>query len=104
MSERQAADSDPVRMTALVTGYVQGVGFRWYTRSMAKEFGLRGWAQNLHNGDVEVVAEGSSAACLRLLNWLNGQGPRSVKVPGRVDSVTAQWAPAKGGLRDFTVR
>ncbi|MGV1004213.1 MAG: acylphosphatase [Candidatus Nanopelagicales bacterium] len=101
-----AANSSPqsVRLTARVSGYVQGVGFRWYTRAMAREFQLVGWAENLFDGDVEVVAEGPSEACLRLLNWLNGQGPRSVRVPGRVDSVSAEWGSAKGGLRDFSIR
>jgi len=46
------------RMTAHVRGHVQGVGFRWWTRSRALELGLAGYAKNLADGRVEVVAEG----------------------------------------------
>ncbi len=47
-----------VRLTAWVRGRVQGVGFRWWTRARALELGLAGWALNLSDGRVEVVAEG----------------------------------------------
>ena len=47
------------RMTAHVRGNVQGVGFRWWTRSRALELGLAGYAKNLADGRVEVVAEGA---------------------------------------------
>lgn len=96
-------EPDHVRLTARVSGWVQGVGFRWYTMSMAQEFGLVGSAKNLADGDVEVVAEGPSVDCLKLLNWLQGGGPRSVRRPGRVDSVRADWGPAQGGLRRFNI-
>lgn len=95
--------SDDVRLTARVSGWVQGVGFRWYTMTMAQEFGLVGSARNLSNGDVEVIAEGPSVECLKLLTWLQGGGPRSVRLPGRVDSVRADWGPARGGLRRFNI-
>lgn len=95
--------SDDVRLTARVSGWVQGVGFRWYTMTMAQEFGLVGSARNLSNGDVEVIAEGPSVECLKLLTWLKGGGPRSVRLPGRVDSVSADWGPARGGLRRFNI-
>ncbi len=46
------------RLTAWVTGRVQGVGFRWWVRSNALELGLAGFAENLADGRVKVVAEG----------------------------------------------
>ncbi|MEE2037759.1 acylphosphatase [Nocardiopsis sp. CT-R113] len=88
-----------VRMTAWVRGRVQGVGFRWWTRSRALELGLSGAATNLDDGRVEVVAEGPEVACRRLLDHLRGGG-----TPGRVDSVVERWAPAGGRFTGFVER
>lgn len=94
-----AAEPGAVRMTAWVHGFVQGVGFRWWTRSRALELGLVGSASNLADGRVEVVVEGSREACDALLEQLRG-----AKTPGGVDKVVAQFADARGGLRGFTER
>ena len=52
--------SEDVRLVAWVRGRVQGVGFRWFTRAKALEIGgLSGFALNLADGRVQVVAEGS---------------------------------------------
>jgi acylphosphatase len=70
----------------------------------ARTLDLRGYAQNLMNGDVEVVAEGPRSACQQLLDWLQGTGSRVVRRPGRVERVDAAWGPARGDLRSFTTR
>ncbi|HOZ59158.1 MAG TPA: acylphosphatase [Nakamurella multipartita] len=93
-----AAQPDAVRMTAFVHGHVQGVGFRWFTRTKAMEFGLVGSATNLVDGRVEVVVEGPRQACDDLLAWLRGG-----RTPGRVEQVVAQFAPARGTFRRFDV-
>ena len=80
-----------VRLTAWVSGRVQGVGFRWWVRSSALELGLTGFAENLADGRVKVVAEGDEDSCRELLARLEdgaGDGPvagsgRLVR-PGRV--------------------
>jgi acylphosphatase len=95
---------EPVRLTARVHGYVQGVGFRWSTMSCGRTLELRGYAENLMDGDVLVVAEGPRARCQQLLDWLQGQGSRVVRRPGRVESVAYAWGPAEGGFRSFTTR
>ena len=87
------------RARVTVRGRVQGVGFRWWTRARALELGLAGRATNLDDGRVEVVAEGPRAACERLLAALRGSG-----TPGRVDTVTELWSPARGGLTGFVER
>ena len=69
-------------MRALVSGRVQGVGFRWWTRARALELGLVGHAKNLDDGRVEVDAEGPRAAVDALVAAL-----RSGDTPGRVDDV-----------------
>ncbi|MFI7676515.1 acylphosphatase [Actinophytocola sp. NPDC049390] len=88
-----------VRMTAWVHGRVQGVGFRWWTRSRASELGLRGWASNLSDGRVEVVAEGPKGDCERLLELLRGG-----TTPGHVDLVVERWSAAKGNVTGFAER
>src|SRR4051794_40948981 len=85
--------SQVVRLTAWVSGRVQGVGFRWWTRARALERGLVGWARNTPDGRVEVVAEGDRAACEALLAAL-----RSGDTPGWVADVVDRLDPAKGGI------
>ena len=82
-------------MTAFVHGQVQGVGFRWWTRSRALELGLQGHATNRPDGRVQVVAEGPVDKCERLLELLRVQ-PSQHSRPGRVDTVVEQWAQPKG--------
>lgn len=92
-------ENEVTRLTAWVHGSVQGVGFRWWTRSRALELGLVGSAANLADGRVEVVAEGPRPACERLLTAL-----RAGNSPGRVDHVADRWSEPRGGLRGFVER
>lgn len=63
----------------LVTGRVQGVGYRWFVWREAQRLGVRGYARNLDGGAVEVVAEGSPAA-LRDLEIALRRGPAMARV------------------------
>jgi acylphosphatase len=90
---------DHVRLTAWVNGMVQGVGFRWWTRMIARELGLVGTVRNLVDGRVEVVAEGPEPVCRKLLEALRGPG-----TPGRVRSVVDQWTAAQGRFTNFVAR
>jgi acylphosphatase len=89
-------DDSHVRLNAWITGTVQGVGFRWWTRARALELGLTGEARNLPDGRVAVVAEGDRSACDGLLDLLRGGG-----TPGRVDEVGEQWGTATGVFTGF---
>jgi len=91
--------SPNVRLTAWVHGHVQGVGFRWWTRSRASELQLRGYASNLRDGRVEVVAEGPKEDCDKLLELL-----RSNATPGRVELVVERWSEAKNNVTGFAER
>ncbi|WP_129284974.1 acylphosphatase [Streptomyces sp. GZWMJZ-114] len=91
---------DEARLTAWVRGTVQGVGFRWFTRARALEIGgLSGFALNVRDGRVQVVAEGPRAACEELLEWLLGSD-----TPGSVQGVTEIWDTPRGGYEGFAIR
>ncbi|PYI64355.1 acylphosphatase [Arthrobacter livingstonensis] len=85
-----------VRLTAVVHGTVQGVGFRYLTARKARELSLAGRAVNRADGTVEVVAEGPDSTVRQLLDWLE-----SDEAPGRVSAVDAAFGPAAGGLGGF---
>ena len=63
----------------IVRGRVQGVGFRYATRGVAERLLLAGWAKNLPNGDVEVVARGEPEKLAELAEWLP-RGPDAAEV------------------------
>ena len=63
----------------VVSGFVQGVNFRWYTTEQARRHELGGWVRNLPDGSVEAVFEGAEEAVQRLIDWCH-VGPRSAQV------------------------
>ncbi|MBI5811931.1 MAG: acylphosphatase [Meiothermus silvanus] len=86
------------RIVVLVMGEVQGVGYRAYARKRAMELGLCGYAENLSDGRVEVVAEGSKENLEQFLEFLR-KGPRLSRVTG----LDVQWSEATG-LNGFSIR
>jgi acylphosphatase len=62
-----------------ITGKVQGVYFRHSTRVEAERLAVTGYARNLPDGSVEVVAQGPAGAVERLRQWLH-QGPKMARV------------------------
>lgn len=87
------------RLTATVVGRVQGVGFRWWVRSLAERMGLRGWVMNgADERSVELVAEGPRPA-LDELERLLRSGPTGASV----DRVEAQRSPASGTFSGFQI-
>ncbi len=84
---------------ARVRGQVQGVGFRYFVVQKAQSLGLRGYARNDSNGDVEVLAQGSRPALERMLTLL-WQGPSAADVR----EVTPIWRQPTEHLSGFHVR
>jgi len=82
----------------IVTGRVQGVGFRWFVLRRARSLDITGWVKNLPDGSVEVRAEGSEAA-LESLESLLEKGPAGSIVRG----VQSQPASASGRYHDFDI-
>lgn len=87
------------RLTALVRGRVQGVGFRYFARRTAAGLGLRGYVRNRPDGAVEVVAEGPRPTLEELLRRLE-RGPAGA----RVEQVEVAWSAPEGKLSGFHIR
>jgi len=88
-----------VRLEAVVRGRVQGVGYRFFAQREAAARGLTGYARNLPDGSVEVVAEGRRSALEDYLNAL-WRGPYSAIV----DDIEQRWGTADGTLAGFSIR
>jgi acylphosphatase len=82
----------------LVRGQVQGVGYRYFALKTAEDLGVTGFARNMLDGSVEVVAAASDAVLAHYEEMLR-KGPAFA----RVASVEAAAAPERGDLR-FEVR
>ncbi|AFR27992.1 MULTISPECIES: acylphosphatase [Micrococcaceae] len=89
---------ETLRLTALITGVVQGVGFRYWTARKADELLLKGTVRNSADGSVELVAEGSAADVDSIVKWLH-----SSRAPGRVENVDFQVSDATGEFDDFRI-
>jgi acylphosphatase len=83
----------------LVTGRVQGVGFRFFTRALAAREGVHGWVRNLDDGRVEISAEGEAEALERFERSIR-QGPRG----SRIDQVEVSDLGATGSDTGFDIR
>lgn len=88
-----------VRLTAVIQGRVQGVGFRYHTRLRAAGLGLSGCVRNRWDGSVEVMAEGPRRKLEDFLSFLR-EGPPSAFVT----EVEVHWSPASNDLSRFEVR
>ena len=88
-----------MQLFVLISGKVQGVGFRNFTQLNARQLGVKGYAKNLLNGKVEVVAEGDKAQLDALITLLE-KGPRYA----RVDSLEVNERPVTGEYKAFDIR
>jgi acylphosphatase len=90
---------DRKRVRVLISGWVQGVFFRAYTRDAALREGLTGWVRNLADGRVEAVFEGDADRVDRMIAWCHQGSPGS-----RVDHVEVLPQPYQGEFRSFEIR
>lgn len=74
---RRAIDMSVVRVE--VSGAVQGVGFRWFTRETARRLDLAGWVRNRADGAVEIAVEGEDTVVQRFLDAVE-RGPAGARV------------------------
>lgn len=90
--------AETVRGTALFSGYVQGVGFRFTTRRVAAGFAVTGYVRNLSSGEVEVVAEGTRPEIEAFLDAVG-------KTMGTcVNDVDVRWSAPTAEFSGFSVR
>jgi acylphosphatase len=82
----------------LVTGQVQGVGFRWFVKRAAERLGIVGYARNLPSGDVEVRAQGNEAALDRFKRELLNGPPAA-----RIGEVIEQDLPLSDSSSAFHI-
>lgn len=83
----------------LITGRVQGVGFRYFTEREAQKRRVRGYVRNLPDGRVEVLAQAESGTLEDFAARLS-EGPRAASV----ESVERSPAPVDSTLESFQVR
>ena len=77
----------------VVSGWVQGVGFRWATARLAQQLGLSGTVRNLPDGTVEIVVRGGELSIDALRSAL------SDRMPGRVEAVAAAALPSEAAAQ-----
>jgi acylphosphatase len=83
----------------VVSGRVQGVGFRDAAMQVARDCGVTGWVRNRRDGTVEAFAQGSADAVARFVAWCR-RGPPAA----RVSDVEAREISLDAGVRDFEWR
>ncbi len=86
------------RVHAIVSGRVQGVFFRDFTRRQANRWGINGWVKNLMNGCVEIMAEGEEESLEKFLQEVKKGPPLAV-----VENIEIEWMEFKGEFSDFRI-
>jgi acylphosphatase len=86
------------RASIRVTGFVQGVYYRYATKEKADELGLTGTVRNMPDGSVAIVCEGERQEIQHLIEWCR-HGPPTA----RVDDVEVKWDESKGAFHRFSV-
>lgn len=87
------------RLTMLISGKVQGVNYRASAAEKANSLGVTGYARNLPDGRVEIVAEGTPASLVSLRQWCRDGPPAAA-----VDTVNSTEDSATGEFTNFGVR
>ncbi len=87
-----------MRLYAVFAGTVQGVGFRYFVRNVAKKMGVKGYVRNLPDGTVEVVAEADEKTLREFLKAIE-KGPPLAEVT----DIRYQFEDKDGGFTDFEI-
>jgi acylphosphatase len=87
------------RLRLIISGRVQGVGFRYSAYDKAKDLALAGWVRNIPSGEVEIVAEGSKENLQMLAAWAHLGTPSA-----HVTEVREDWLYFTGEFTEFRIR
>jgi len=90
---------DTIQKSLLLSGRVQGVGFRYFARQNAENLKIKGWVRNRRDGKVEAVLQGSPENVEEMTARMK-HGPSAA----RVDDVEIREAPAEEEFMGFEVR
>jgi acylphosphatase len=82
-----------------IRGRVQGVGFRYYAKAKAENLKITGWVRNSPNGEVEILAQGTSPSLEQFMQDLK-RGP----LGSRVESSNFQWFLDENTFPSFEIR
>jgi acylphosphatase len=82
----------------LVTGMVQGIGYRYFVKRLAASLGLPGWVKNLPSGQVEIAVEGDRSLIESMIRDLKTGHPYA-----SVRQVAVEWGPWTGRWKEFRV-
>jgi acylphosphatase len=83
----------------LISGLVQGVGYRWFVMRKANEYNLKGYVRNLYTDDVEVEVEGGKGLITEFIKDLRS-GPRSAYIT----DIKIQWGDYQGKYKNFDIK
>lgn len=81
-----------------ISGTVQGVGYRYFVRSNAKNFGLTGWVRNAEDGGVEAVLQGDKEKIAEMIG-LCRKGP----MLSEVEHIGFEWEESTETFTDFII-
>ncbi len=87
------------RLSILVSGRVQGVGFRYFTEEIAEQTGVSGWVRNTMDGDVEIEVQGDEGQ-LKIFSEQIKEGPALAYVK----DYREEEIPVQVDEKDFSVR
>lgn len=87
-----------VRVHIFVSGRVQGVFFRAGAQKKAQKFRVSGFARNLEDGRVEIIAEGEKENLSKLINWA-----KRGSLFAKVERVEAKWEEYRGEFEKFEI-
>ncbi len=90
--------SDQARAEIILTGLVQGVGFRFFVHRNAQQLGLKGYVKNMYDGSVLTVVEGEKGIINELFKKLK-IGPRSASV----SNARIEWGDFKNEFSTFEI-
>ncbi|MBN1780495.1 acylphosphatase [bacterium] len=82
----------------IVTGVVQGVGYRFFVQRHARHLGLKGWVKNLPTGGVEITVEGGKPRIEILIKSLRTGNPYAT-----VRNIQVNWRPWQGRFTGFDI-
>ncbi|MEA3431536.1 MAG: acylphosphatase [candidate division WOR-3 bacterium] len=88
-----------IRAHILISGFVQGVCYRWFAEKEANSLGLTGYVKNLYDRGVEVVVEGERGLIEEFIKMLK-IGPSSADVR----DIKIEWQEYKGEFSGFSIR